>query len=332
MFRIGLNPYGLAFTVGLQGAGTPRENPLPIGLDEFTHMAREVGARTLEIHSGWLEAQPQPELARIRDECAAHGMTPIVSAGLRHEPGESLRTPVAHANAIGATVVRLGLTPVLEGSRAAFGARWFTLVAHARSTLAREAPRAAEAGVTIAIENHQDFGSEELVGMAEEAGPNVGIVFDTGNPFAVGEDPVAFAKRAAPRIRHVHLKDYRAQFTDEGYRLVRCAIGDGAVPFWDLARVLSSHHDELTASLEPGALEARHIRLFTPRWWNGYPPRDGSELGIAIGRLRANRIGDDEAYATPWESAAPPDEIVKYELAQMRRSFENMKAFDKGAA
>ena len=26
------------------------------------------------------------------------------------------------------------------------------------------------------------------------------------------------------------LKDYRVQFTDEGYRLVRCAIGDGAVP------------------------------------------------------------------------------------------------------
>ncbi len=27
--------------------------------------------------------------------------------------------------------------------------------------------------------------------MSEEAGPNAGIVFDTGNPFAVGEDPVA---------------------------------------------------------------------------------------------------------------------------------------------
>ena len=45
--------------------------------------------------------------------------------------------------------------------------------------------------------------------MAEAAGANVGVVFDTGNPFAVGEDPVAFARRAAHRIRHVHLKDYR---------------------------------------------------------------------------------------------------------------------------
>ena len=35
----------------------------------------------------------------------------------------------------------------------------------------------------------------------------------------------------APHVRYLHLKDYRVQFTDEGYRLVRCAIGDGAVPF-----------------------------------------------------------------------------------------------------
>src|SRR5213079_2990667 len=105
-----------------------------------------------------------------------------------------------------------------------------------------------------------------------------------GNPFAVGEDPVAFARRAAHRIRHVHLKDYVAQFTDEGYRLIRCAIGDGAVPFAELRGVLAAHRT-LTASVEPGALEARHIRLFTADWWNGYPRRAAAELATAIGRL-----------------------------------------------
>jgi 3-oxoisoapionate decarboxylase len=332
VFRVGLNPYGLAYAVGLQGAGTPRENPLPMGLDGFIHFAQEVGARSLEIHGPWLEGQSGPGLERIREECASHGMTPIVSTGLKHQPGETLKATVIHARAVGATLVRLGLTPVLEGSRAAWGARWHAMVAHARSTLAREGPRAADAGVTIAIEDHQDFGSEELVELAEASGPNVGIVFDTGNPFAVGEDPVAFARRAAHRIRHVHLKDYRARFTDEGYRLVRCAVGDGAVPFWDLARVLSAHHDELTASIEPGALDARHIRLFTARWWDGYPPRDASELGTAIGRLRGTCIADGELYLTPWESGAPPDEIVEFELAQVRRSAHAMKAFDRGNA
>ena len=90
------------------------------------------------------------------------------------------------------------------------------MIAHARETLNREARKAADAGLQVAIENHQDFGSDELMAFAEEAGPNVGIALDTGNPFAVAEDPVAFAKRVAPRLTHVHLKDYVSQFTLEG--------------------------------------------------------------------------------------------------------------------
>jgi len=199
------------------------------------------------------------------------------------------------------------------------------MVSHARETLKREAPRAADAGLVLAIEDHQDFGSEELVSMSEDAGENVGIVLDTGNPFAVGEDPVAFTRRAAHRIRHVHLKDYRAQFTDEGYRLVRCAIGDGCVPLAEIAAVLAEHHTSLTASLEPGALEARHIRAFTADWWHGYPPRDAHEFGTAIGRLRHNRLAEDEDYRTPWEREAPGAELIKYEMTQIHRSVDNMR-------
>jgi sugar phosphate isomerase/epimerase len=324
--RVGLNPYGLAYAVGLQGAGTPRANPSPIGLDGFLALARDVEARCVEVHAPWLDGEPAAR-GRVRDACAALDAVPVLSAGLTHQPGETLETIVAHARAIGSTTIRLGLTPVLEGSRAAWGTRWHALVAHARATLAREAPRAADAGVTLAIEDHQDFGSEELIELAESAGANVGVVFDTGNAFAVGEDPVAFARRAAPRIRHVHLKDYVAQFTDEGYRLIRCAIGDGAVPFAELGDVWSAAPRTLTASVEPGALEARHIRLFTPEWWQGYPRRAAAELATAIGRLRGRRLRADDSGQTPWERGAPPEEIVEYELTQVRRSVQYMTAF-----
>jgi len=324
MFRVGLNPYGLAYAVGLQGAGTPRANPSAIGLEGFLALARELQAQCIEVHAPWLDAPPAR--GRVRDVCAEIGAVPVLSTGLTHEPGETLEIAIAHTRAIGGTLIRLGLTPVLEGSRAAWGERWHALVTHARDTLAREATRAADAGVTIAIEDHQDFGSEELVEMAESAGSNVGIVFDTGNPFAVGEDPVAFARRAVHRIRHVHLKDYLAQFTDVGYRLIRCAIGDGAVPFAALRDVLSAHAS-LTASVEPGALDARHIRLFTADWWQAYPRRAAAELATAIGRLRPGGLPDDAPYATPWERGAAPAEIMDYEMAQVRRSMANMTAF-----
>jgi len=188
--------------------------------------------------------------------------------------------------------------------------------------LTAEAAIARDQGLRIGIENHQDFGSEELLAFAGEAGDNVGIVLDTGNPFAVAEDPVAFTRRVAHRLVHVHLKDYRAQFTSEGYNLVRCAIGDGCVPFTEMADVISSHTSSLpvTASLEPAALEARHIRLFTPEWWRGYSPRDASELGVALGRLRHRCYEATEDIRTPWEREAPQADLLAYERHHLDRS------------
>jgi 3-oxoisoapionate decarboxylase len=325
MLRLGLNPYGLAYTVGLQGLGTPRVNPNPIGLAGFVALTREIGCRVIELDWRWLQSLDDDALGRVRQR--VDGLECVYSYWLAQRQDDGLADAIRCAAAIGARLLRIHLTPVLEGGRAQWGRQWLEMVAHGKRVLARDAARAADAGLTLAIENHQDFGSEELLELVHALGDHVGIVLDTGNPFAVGEDPVAFVTRAADRIRHVHLKDYVAQFTDEGYRLVRCAIGDGAVPFTEIVDVLSSvrRGTTLTASLEPGALESRHIRVFTDSWWAGYPPRSARELGVMLGRLRAHRLADDEDCRTPWERGEDPAVIVDYERTQLLRSLDNLR-------
>lgn len=326
---LGLNPYGLTYTVGLQAMGSPRANPHPIGLDGFIDFVGELGLTCIELDWRWLAPMDDDQLRRVRERLA--GRVTVYSHWLAQQPGESLAEPIRRAAAIDARILRLHLTPVLEGARAACGPRWPEMMAHARRTLRGDVGRARDAGLIVAIENHQDLGSEELVSLAEELGDHVGIVLDTGNPFAVGEDPVAFTRRAAHRIRHVHLKDYVAQFTAEGYRLVRCTVGKGAVPFREIADVLGEGKGSgLTASIEPGALEARHIRLFTPGWWDGYPPREARELGVMLGRLRRHALADDADVRTPWEAAAPPAVLVDYEIAQIRQSLEQVRALGLG--
>jgi 3-oxoisoapionate decarboxylase len=320
---LSLNPYGLTYTVGLQGLGTPRANPAPIGLPGFIALVRELGLRVIELDHRWLTPLTDVQLHRLREDL--HGLQPICSFWLAHQPGETLRDGVRCCTALGATILRFHLTPVLEGGRARWGRQWHVVLEHARETLCRESGRVADAGLTLAIENHQDLGSEELVDLAEGLGPHAGICFDTGNAFSVGEDPVAFTRRAAHRIRHVHLKDYVAQFTAEGYRLVRCAIGDGAVPFAEIATILDAEVRPLAASIEPGALEARHIRLFTADWWTGYPSRDASELGVMLGRLHARAVPDDADYRTPWEKGEEGPALMAFEMAQVRRSVENVR-------
>lgn len=317
---VGLNPYGLTYTLGLQGAGPPRANPHPRGLEGFLAIAAEAGARVVELDWRWLTPMSDAALAALGARLAAARQRPIVSAWPTHTPGETLDAPVRAAVGVGAALLRLHLTPVLEGARARQGDRWLAMLDHARRTVLAAAPRARDAGLALGFENHQDLGSEELLELAEACGPHAGIVFDTGNPFAVGEDPVAFARRVAGRVRHLHLKDYRAQCTDEGVRLVRCAIGDGAVPFAEIMAVVMAGGADLTASLEPAALEARHIRCFTEDWWRGYRPRAVTEFATALGRLRHRAYREDEDARTPWERGDPPEAIVAYEQDQLQRS------------
>lgn len=321
MLRTGLNPYGLTYYLGLQGQGTARGNPHGRGLEGLIEVGVEIGARTLEIHCAWLVPMSGEELAALGRRLRALDMEPVVSLG---PPLEGVADAVRVAAALGARTVRLGLTPVLAGDRAE-RADWPELVAEVRRTLAGFAPRAEKLGLELAIENHQDFTSWELVEFCEEAGHGTGICLDTGNPLAVGEEPVAFARRVAPWVRHVHLKDYTPQWTEEGYRLVRCAIGDGAVPFEEIAAVLGRHQAHLTASIEPGALEARHIRLFRPEWWDGYPPRSAAELGPCLAAARRARLDEAADWRTPWERGDDGEALIRYELDMIRRSAANLR-------
>ena len=320
--RVGLNPYGLTYHLGIQAVGTPRANPKAVGLDGYLALATELKAKTLEIWEGWTGKMSAAERAALRARLEAEGIEPIGSAGLQTA---EFATSVHIANALGGKVIRFALTPILCGDRHAAGERWPQLVDSTWKKLAELAPMAAAHGITVAIENHQDFTSAELVEFCRKTGDNVGIVFDTANALAVGESVLDFTRTIAPHVRYLHLKDYRVQFTDEGYRLVRCPSGDGAVPFRELVDILGEHHDSLPAAIEIGALDARHVRLLTADWWIGYAPKAAPSLAAALLAARRNRLPDDADYRTPWEMREE-DRLAAYELEQVRRSARNLRA------
>jgi hypothetical protein len=78
--------------------------------------------------------------------------------------------------------------------------------------------------------------------------------------------------------------------------------------------------------LEPGALEARHVRLFTPDWWKGYAPKDARALAECLAAARRNLLPEDADYRTPWEKGDGGEALVSYERNMMLRSAANMRA------
>ena len=321
---LGLNPYGLSWYLGLQGRGTARTNRQARGLEGFIELAGSLEARTLEIPQLWLADLDASALRELRRRLTTLEMTPIVSSGL---PQDEMEGCFRSARTLGAALIRLSLTQVLCGDRHLIGDAWPELVDDVRRRLAVHAAHAAAQGTTIVIENHQDFTSGELVAFCEELGPAIRIVYDTGNSFPVAEAPLDFTRVVAPYVRHLHLKDYRVQTTDEGFRLVRCAIGDGAVPFPELLALLAQHHAKLPAVLEPGALESRHVRLLTAAWWRGYPQSSGVALAACLAAARRNRLPEAVDSRTPWECGADGD-IARYELDMIERSAANIRALE----
>lgn len=319
----GLNPYGLTYYLGIQAMGTPRANPTGgVGLEGFIALTEELGGKAIELWEGWLKPMSETELAALKARLDGLGWKRVLSSGLQHGDVEFL---IKTAKALDAENIRFALTPILCGNRAAAGQKWYELVADVRKKLELYAPMAEAAGVTLLIENHQDFTSRELVGFCDEFGPAVRIVFDMANTFPVGESPLDFTRVIAPYVRHCHAKDYRAVMEPDGFRLVRCPSGDGCVPFKEMFDILAQHNDEMVACIEIGALDDRHVKLFTPEWWHGYAPKEAESLAACLLALQKNRFEPGEDYRTPWQRNAD-HELVEYELGQYRKSAANLKA------
>lgn len=84
--------------------------------------------------------------------------------------------------------------------------------------------------IKIAIENHGDVTSDELVYIIEKvASPNVGICLDLGNPLLTMEDPIEATEKMAPFTFTTHFKDYAIQMTNYGCKVCGVALGQGNI-------------------------------------------------------------------------------------------------------
>ncbi|NJM06747.1 sugar phosphate isomerase/epimerase [Candidatus Gracilibacteria bacterium] len=211
------------------------------------------------------------------------------------------------------------MSTVLEGARASFPGGW---VAHQQEIARRIValrPLLEEYDLRLAIENHQDATADELLELCAIGGERVGVTFDVVNPLAVGEEPFAFARKVGARIFNVHLKDYRVYATPSGYRLVRCALGEGIIDWRAMLALLAELAPDAPQHIELAALYARHIRFFEDDWWQGYPPRDVRDVVPTL-RLLAYHAHHSDDWQSPWERNLSGDEVAGWELAQLEQS------------
>ena len=311
-----LNIYGSPFTYGWLPEGATR-----VPAESLLEAATSLGLQGVELPTPLIDLADAHQLARIRAMAAESDLELVLSAA--DTQPEFLLRAIDAAQQLGCAVLRTVVGGArLGGDRREYLGRWPSFLDTLRERFERVLEPASQSGVAIAVENHQDLTSEELLQMCETFdSPFFGVNLDTANALGVGELPLEFAKRVARHVKHVHLKDYRIYLSGSGYRLARCPAGAGVVPFGEIVEVLQAAGYARGASIELGATEARHVRLLEPDFWPEYPDRSAEQLAGVMKFVLDHARPAQEDYRTPHERGAPPADLVRFEQAEWDESF-----------
>ncbi len=153
---------------------------------------------------------------------------------------------------------------------------------------------AADHGVTLALENHIDFTSAEMVRIIEAVDSDfLRVNFDTGNAIRLFEDPVVAAERLAPLTVSTHTKDIATRRrggspSDNFTWWPACPIGEGVIDMEGVVAALGQGGFDGSLSVEvdligePWASQSEEeIVAKSLAYLRTLEPPPGAQLGTA---------------------------------------------------
>jgi sugar phosphate isomerase/epimerase len=308
----------LSYCYGIRTSQEPRfDQP-----EKFIPFCRQQGFGGVQMSLKTRSAEECRALRQQAEKVGAYieGMT---SAPKSKADVERFEAELRTAKECGVTVLR---TVLSSGRRyevyksvdeyRAFKARAWDVLQLAEPVVARH-------GLKLAVENHKDYRTDELVDVLRKLGSeHVGVCLDTGNNIALLEDPWRVIDELAPVTMTVHLKDMGVEESADGFLLAEVPLGAG---FLDVPRIIervSRANPQARFNLEMITRDPLRIPCFTDEFWSSMDGVPGVDLA------RSMRIV--KQHARPPGSLArisqmSPAERVARETDHVNKSLEMMK-------
>jgi sugar phosphate isomerase/epimerase len=205
------------------------------GAIEYADLAAELGFRgiSLSLNNPDYRHLGGREPWRM-DQLRAH----LAGLGFSLEVDTSGTDP-AHMTELLQVAHRMGATSLRTYTR--HGGTPANMMAATISDLRAVAPVAADLGIVLVLENHEDFTGPELARIVEAVNhPALKILYDYGNSQMVLEDPEAALEAVLPHVHSVHFKDHVMVRAEHAGRLTVAGVpvGEGFLPLDRITRRL----------------------------------------------------------------------------------------------
>jgi len=167
--------------------------------------------------------------------------------------------------------IRVKCSNILSCERKKYKDKWNSKINSIIKKINQIKPLLKKYQIKLAIENHQDLDSNDILKIIKQVGKNyVGINFDIGNAFATCEMPLEFFNKTKKYIINIHLKDYIILPTKKGYALHRCPLMDGDSQISKILFLIKMHKIKSPISLELGAKKPREIKIKTKHFFKNF--------------------------------------------------------------
>lgn len=212
---------------------------------------------------------------------------------------------------------RMGATSLRTYTR--HGGTLAEMMAATTRDLAEVAPMAADLGIVVVLENHEDFTGPELAQIVEAVDhPALKVLYDYGNAQMVLEDPEAALSAVLPHVHSVHFKDHVMVRAKDAGRLTVAGVpvGEGFLPLDRLTRRL------LDQGLRRFTFE--NVWAYSAGIRPGREPQPGVTLGE--GSFRCLEPPFDEARVVLDPSKLTPERLIALEHQALLRGVRAFRA------
>jgi sugar phosphate isomerase/epimerase len=222
--KLGIGSYAYAWSIGVPSYPAPHQPLNAVGL---VQRAAACGVHLVQIADNLpLDALSEADIAHVLRAAAELGVA--IEVGTRGIQPDHLRRYLEIARLCQSSILRVVVDTTAHHPHPQ------EVVALLRMML----PAFEQAGVTIAIENHDRFKVQTLVDIVRALNSRfVGICLDTVNSFGALEDPVRVVEALSPYVVNLHIKDFRVRRANHnmGFVVEGTPAGQGML---DLPRLL----------------------------------------------------------------------------------------------